>query len=105
VITFLILPSRTCAFYICYFVDVTSEEIFPEKYSYSEELSVKETPVRRIRRDNLRRATSEETQPPALTVSPTVSTDESSIPLRFPANESRLTINKVRTLFYRLNLN
>jgi hypothetical protein len=49
-------------------VDVTSGEIFPEKYSYSGELSVKETRVRRIRRVVLRRATSEETQPPALTV-------------------------------------
>jgi hypothetical protein len=34
-----------------------------------------------------------------------VSTDESSIPLRFPAKEAGLIINKVRTLFYRLNLN
>jgi hypothetical protein len=29
----------------------------------------------------------------------------SLLPLKFPANEARLTINKVRALFYRLNIN
>jgi hypothetical protein len=67
-ITSLILLSRTCALYICYSVDVTSEEIFPEKCSYSEELSVKEIRIRLVRGAVLRRAASEETQPPALTV-------------------------------------
>jgi hypothetical protein len=67
-ITSLIPLSRTCALYICYFVDVTSEEIYPEKCSYSEELSVKEIRIRHIREAVLRRTTPEETQPPALAV-------------------------------------
>jgi hypothetical protein len=34
-----------------------------------------------------------------------LSLDESSLPLKFPAKEPRLTINKVRALFYILKLN
>jgi hypothetical protein len=69
-ITSLILLSRTCPLHICYSVDATSEEIFPEKCSYSEELSVKEIRIRRIRGTVLRRTTFEEKQPPVLTVLP-----------------------------------
>jgi hypothetical protein len=36
---------------------------------------------------------------------PVLLLDESSLSLKFPANEARLTINKVRDLFYRLNIN
>jgi hypothetical protein len=34
-----------------------------------------------------------------------LSPDESSVPLKFPAKEPKLTINKVRALFYRLKIN
>jgi hypothetical protein len=65
VITFLILLSRTWALYICYSVDVTSEEILPEKCTYYEEPSVKDI---RIPGADLRGTTSGEIQFPALTV-------------------------------------
>jgi hypothetical protein len=65
VITFLILLSRTCALYICYSVNVTSEEILPEKCTYSKELSVKDI---RIRGADVRGTPSEEIQFPTLTV-------------------------------------
>jgi hypothetical protein len=38
-------------------------------------------------------------------LNPVLSLDESSLLLKFPAKEARLTINKVRALFYRLNIN
>jgi hypothetical protein len=38
-------------------------------------------------------------------LNPVLSPDESLLPLKFPANEARLTINKVSGLFYRLNIN
>jgi hypothetical protein len=38
-------------------------------------------------------------------LNPVLSPDESLLPPKFPANEARLTINKVRGLFYGLNRN
>jgi hypothetical protein len=49
----------TSDLYICYSVDVASEEILPKKYSYPEELSVKEIHVRgAVPRGTIRRGDS-----------------------------------------------